>query len=70
MPTTSTTNPDPLLSTDASEQYTGTSKYTLAYLRQKHEGPVYIKRGRRIFYRKSALDEWLRSLEIDPTTAA
>lgn len=42
----------------AAERY-GLNKGTLANMRSKKEGPPYLKRGRKIFYKVSDLEAWL-----------
>lgn len=39
--------------------YTGFSEGTLANWRVTGEGPAFIKRGNRVFYLKTILDDWL-----------
>ena len=40
---------------------------TLAHWRSKGRGPIYIRIGRRVAYRGSDLNAWLRGREIRPT---
>ena len=52
-------DPDPLLTTDEAARHVRLSPRTLERYRVTGEGPEYLKVGRRVFYRLSALDEWL-----------
>lgn len=49
--------------------YTGFSEGTLANWRVEGKGPGFVKRGNRIFYLKSVLDEWLLGSGLSLTTA-
>jgi Helix-turn-helix domain len=42
---------------------------TLRQWRWQHRGPSYIKIGKRIFYRKSALAEWVTAQARNPSPA-
>lgn len=52
---------DPLYDTGPAAEYCHRGQSTLEKLRLTGEGPVFIKLGRRVVYRKSDLDEWLNS---------
>jgi len=55
---------DPLLSPDQLAEYTGIKKAVWAQLRYMKTGPKYIKPSpRKILYRKSRVDEWLKQQE-------
>lgn len=34
--------------------------------RQKRQGPPWLRIGQTIYYRRSALTDWLRSIEVGP----
>ncbi len=51
-----------LLRTVDAAQYCGFSKSTLEKLRCTGTGPVFIRRGRAVFYDVKNLDEWLAAL--------
>ena len=42
---------------------------TLASYRHEGRGPAYLKVGTRIFYQGAALNEWLKTLTVEPKTA-
>jgi predicted DNA-binding transcriptional regulator AlpA len=52
-------NDDPLLETGPAAAFLGNSVPTLVRWRQTGEGPDYIKVGRLVKYRKSALERFL-----------
>ena len=57
---TSEINPnDPLMRSDAVAEYLGVQIPALEKWRQLGTGPAYVKVGRLVRYRKSALDAWL-----------
>lgn len=60
---------DPLFDTDNAGPYLCTPPATLQYWRHVGRGPRYLKIGRRIFYRQSALDDFLRAAEVEPEAA-
>ena len=74
--TTHEINPDPLMPSAAVAEYLGVMVPALEKWRQVGTGPAYIKVGRLVRYRKSALDAWLTERTIIPnagndlTTAA
>ncbi len=51
--------PDGRMKAKDASIYTGFSEGTLANWRVTGKGPQFIRRGGRIFYLKSILDEWL-----------
>jgi len=51
--------PDPVLRPDAASEYCGLSCSTLAKRRLRGDPPEYLKLGRAVGYRRSALDAWL-----------
>jgi len=60
---------DVLLTTEQASEYLHLAVQTLAGLRVKGGGPVYQRVGRRIMYRRSAIEAWLKEREF-PHTAA
>ena len=44
----------------------GVTVRTLQRERAQRRGPAFIKLGRRVFYRREAVNEWLRALEETP----
>ena len=54
-------NPTDLLTTEEAGRYLRLSPRTLERYRVTGEGPRYLKIGRRVLYRKSDLDEWLKN---------
>ena len=61
---------DPLLREAEAAVHLGTPPATLQWWRHKGRGPKYLKVGRRIFYRRSHLDAFLATAEIEPQAAA
>ena len=51
---------EPKWITPEAANYAGCSPRTLEKLRQTGGGPVYLKIGRSVLYRKSDLDAWLK----------
>ena len=43
---------------------------TLAHWRHQGKGPAFVKCGKRILYRGSALNAWLEAQTVEPTPAA
>lgn len=60
---------DPILPAEESAAYLHTPPATLQWWRHKGYGPRYMKVGRRVFYRKSWLDEFLTAAEVKPEAA-
>lgn len=54
---------DDLLTTQEAADYLRHKSGTLENWRLKNEGPVYCKPSGKVLYKKSDLDEWLRSGE-------
>ena len=52
---------DPLYDTPEAADYCNSGQSTLEKLRLTGGGPIFIKLGRRVVYRKSDLDDWLNS---------
>lgn len=44
----------------------GVSTRTIKRERAARRGPPFIKLGRKVFYRRAAIDEWLRAIEQTP----
>ena len=60
-------SPDPLYGTTKAAEYTTFHPVTLRRLRAEGKGPEFIKvSSRKVLYRKSALDRWLRSKTVKP----
>jgi hypothetical protein len=58
---------DPLIpSHDAAVRELHQAPLTLATWRSKGKGPKFVKIGRAVFYRASAIREWLAAQEHDP----
>ena len=60
------TTTDPLMRSDAVADYLGVMVPALEKWRQLGTGPDYIKVGRLVRYKKSALDAWLTERTIIP----
>lgn len=60
---------DHLFEPDKAASYIRTPTATLQWWRHMGRGPKYLKVGRRVFYRKSALDEFLAAGEVMPGAA-
>ena len=58
-------NPE-LLPTDEAAGYVHHSPRTLIRWRVERTGPPYVKLGRKVFYRRKSLDEWLAGRERQP----
>ena len=50
-----------LLTTEEAAEYLRLSPRTLERYRVTGEGPRFLKVGRRVFYRQSAFDHWLKN---------
>lgn len=61
---------DVILNTAEAANYTRLGKPTLERLRVSGEGPVYVKLGGAVRYRKADLDEWVESRLTRSTSAA
>ena len=55
---------DPLLLPEEAATYLRKPHATMQWWRHKGFGPRYLKVGRRVFYRKSSLDEFLSAAEV------
>lgn len=56
-----------LLSTEGVADLTGISTGTLRYWRHRNEGPESFKLGRRVVYRRSAVDAWIAAQQLATT---
>jgi len=63
------TNDDPLLRPEEAADYLRAKPATLQWWRVIGRGPVYIKSGRSVLYRKSALDKHLAAGIREPEAA-
>lgn len=63
-------NEDPIFDTKGAAKYISREPHTLANDRSLGKGPVYLKIGRLIRYRKSALDAYLDACIIQPGVSA
>jgi len=61
---------DPLLPPEVVAELTGLTRSRLAKLRMSGDGPRYVKLGKAIRYRRSAVEAWLSQLERRSTTDA
>jgi Helix-turn-helix domain len=56
---------DYLPETTAADEIEHTPR-TMRKWRQRGEGPAYVKVGRKVYYARSALIDWLRRQEVKP----
>lgn len=61
---------DPLFPSDKAAQELHQSEKTLTTWRSRGKGPQYVKSGRRVFYRQSALREFIDSQVRTPEPAS
>ncbi|MDR0285236.1 MAG: helix-turn-helix domain-containing protein [Propionibacteriaceae bacterium] len=60
----------PLLSTFDTADYLGVPRQTLANWRTRnHAGPVFLRVGRKVMYRRVDVDAWVESRRTDPGEA-
>lgn len=62
-----TTN-DEILSSQDAAQFIGLSASTLAKMRLRGDGPIFIKTGRRVFYARLDLLDWVESRKFSSTS--
>lgn len=62
--------PDGRMTPENAAKYTGLAVSTLAMYRCRHDGPKFVKRGRRVTYYKKHLDEWLEAGIVSSTAQA
>ncbi|GAA3526182.1 hypothetical protein AFL01nite_05230 [Aeromicrobium flavum] len=58
------TDTDVLLDTDEAARMLRLPPSTLKHFRQTEQGPSYVKLGRRVYYRRAALVDFLASSEV------
>lgn len=61
---------DRLLTTEQAADHLGRAARTLEDLRWRGGGPPFVKMGRTVRYRMSALKEWVLEREIESTSAS
>jgi len=61
---------DVMLDVKAAERLIGLRKATLAKMRCMGGGPVFVKAGRRVLYRRSDLITWLNARRVRNTAEA
>lgn len=54
---------DEIITTDEVSRLTGIPKGTLRYFRSKDRGPESFTLGRRVVYRRSAVERWIAEQE-------
>jgi hypothetical protein len=57
---------DPLISSEQTAGILHVGAQSLATWRCKGRGPRFVKIGRAVFYRESAIKNWLKGQERDP----
>ena len=62
-------NPDPNLTPADASACIGLAEQTLARMRVEGRGPRFLKLGSRVFYKRSAIDEWLKERERTSTSS-
>lgn len=55
----------PLLTTAATAEVLGIAPQTLRMWRHRGQGPLAIKYGRKVMYRREDIEAWLESREIN-----
>lgn len=60
---------DPLFPAEDTAKELHVTRASLATWRSKGRGPRYVKIGRAVFYRRSAIDTWLKAQEREPRAA-
>jgi predicted DNA-binding transcriptional regulator AlpA len=61
---------DPLLHEDEAAVELHRHSRTLKRWRDLGEGPAYVRIGREVLYRRSAIRQWLLAREVQPGAAA
>jgi hypothetical protein len=61
---------DDILNVQAAARFTGMAVATLAKMRCMGGGPVFVKAGRRVLYRRGDLLQWLSERRVRNTTEA
>lgn len=57
---------DKLLTVHEAAQFLNITQGALYAMKQRGQGPAYIRIGRRIRYRRDQLQKWLDELEVEP----
>lgn len=60
-------NPDELLTTEEAARELRLKRTTLEHKRMRGDGPPFVKLGRKVFYRRSALVGWVNAQERTST---
>ena len=60
---------DRLIPSDETAAHLHVAPPSLATWRSKGKGPRYVKIGRAVFYRESAIADWLKAQEREPRKA-
>jgi predicted DNA-binding transcriptional regulator AlpA len=58
----------PLLNIEQASKYIHLSTATLARMRRDNNGPVFVRLGARVLYRKIDLDAYIDSATVDTTS--
>jgi hypothetical protein len=61
---------DPLRSSEETARICHVMPQTMVMWRYQGRGPRYVKIGRSVFYRESAIRTWLKAQERDPVAKA
>jgi hypothetical protein len=64
------TDDDAMLDVQATERFTGLRAATLAKMRCMGGGPIFVKAGRKVLYRRGDLTAWLNARRVKNTTEA
>jgi predicted DNA-binding transcriptional regulator AlpA len=64
------TDDDAMLDVQAAARLTGLAVATLAKMRCMGGGPIFVKAGRRVLYRRSDIVAWLDARRVKNTTQA
>lgn len=57
---------DPLLTEAEYAELRGVSVRTIKRERAARRGPPYIRLGRKVFYRRAAIEQWIIAQEVTP----
>lgn len=60
-------DPDRIMTTAAVSAETGIPEATLRYWRHRDEGPESFKLGRRVVYKRSAVNAWIAAQQLATT---
>lgn len=64
------TDDDAILDVQAAALFTGLRAATLAKMRCVGGGPIFVKAGRRVLYRRCDIIAWLKARRVRSTTEA